>query len=60
VQTFCPDGEASGDHFTRAKPKKESSLTLKLEKDRFEWDDIETGLGLRYPEIRPLCQQTLN
>ena len=31
-----------------AKPKQKVSSNQTLDQDRFEWDDIETGLGLRY------------
>ncbi|MEO1156218.1 MAG: tyrosine-type recombinase/integrase [Pseudomonadota bacterium] len=45
---LCPDGEASGGNPMLAKQTKKASRNQTPDKDRFEWDDKEPGLGVRF------------
>ena len=45
---LCPDGEASGGNPMLAKQTKKASRNQTPDKDRFEWDDKEPGLGDRF------------
>lgn len=45
---LCPDGEASGDTLMLAKQKRQETRKKPTSKDRFEWDGVEPGLGIRF------------
>ena len=45
---LCPDGEAPGENNMRTKDKTRTNFHDANSPDRFEWDDAEPGLGIRY------------